>query len=1070
MTGTRRGAGLPGAPVALLCLTTVLAPAGAQPPRPPGVLDDFAAVGAWTAAPSDGVTLRVSPGEGYRGRGLRLDFDFNGRAGYAVVRRALPLTLPPNYELSFWIRGQAPTNNLEFKLADSSGENVWWVNRRDFVFPARWTRVAIRKRQISFAWGPAGGGELRRAASLEFAITAGSGGRGTVWIDELALSPREPVPAVPPAPRATASIAAAAAPLATDGDSATAWRSSGELPHSLRLDFSQPRELGGISVVWDSLDYATDYVVEGSADGRTWARLYRVTGGDGGRDHVALPESELRGVRLRLLRSSRGRGVAVREVVVQPLSFGESPNALYFAAARDAPRGSYPRPFTDSVQSYWTIIGATAAEREAMVSEDGALEVGKARLSIEPFLFVGGRLRSWADVRPTQSLARGYLPIPSVSWDVAPLELVTTAFVAGVADSASLVTRYRVTNRSASPVRGTLFLALRNFQVNPPWQFLNAPGGTARVRTVDYDGRVVRIDGGREAGGETVVPVTRPAAFGATTFDAGDVTAALRRGTVPRVARAADSSGRASAALAFAIDLEAGGTRDVVLGVPFAAGASLPAALDDSAAARYAAERLAATGREWEERLGRVSVSLPAAARDVEQTLRTTVAYVLINQDGPAIQPGSRSYERSWIRDGSLTSEALLRMGHADRVRAFLQWFAPFQYANGKVPCCVDRRGADPVPEHDSHGQFVYLARQYYRYTGDRAVAERMWPHVALAVSYIDSLRQSRRTPEYRTPLTSHFYGLMPPSISHEGYSAKPMHSYWDDFFTLRGLKDAAALARELGRADTARRYQAMAAEFRTDLMASIRAAMAVHRIDFIPGAADLGDFDATSTTVAIEPGGEEANLPRPALANTFERYWRESANRAAGRDSGEAYTPYELRTVGTFIRLGQPERAHQLLEFFFRDQRPAAWRHWAEVVWRDPRAPRFIGDMPHTWVGSDFIRSVLDMFAYEREFDSSLVVGAGVPEAWARADSGVVVRALATPFGRLDLTVRSVAADRARVRVGGALRPPPGGVVVRAPFPRRPRGATLDGVPVALTASGEATVHALPAEIEFRY
>ena len=40
----------------------------------------------------------------------------------------------------------------------------------------------------------------------------------------------------------------------------------------------------------------------------------------------------------------------------------------------------------------------------------------------------------------------------------------------------------------------------------------------------------------------------------------------------------------------------------------------------------------------------------------------------------------------------------------------------------------------------------------------------------------------------------------MPQSISHEGYSAKPMHSYWDDFFALRGFKDATEIARMLGK------------------------------------------------------------------------------------------------------------------------------------------------------------------------------------------------------------------------------------------------------------------------------
>ena len=53
-------------------------------------------------------------------------------------------------------------------------------------------------------------------------------------------------------------------------------------------------------------------------------------------------------------------------------------------------------------------------------------------------------------------------------------------------------------------------------------------------------------------------------------------------------------------------------------------------------------------------------------------------------------------------------------------------------------------------------------------------------------------------TEAYTVGANKPFYGLLPQSISHEGYSAKPMHSYWDDFFALRGFKDAAFIAKEL--------------------------------------------------------------------------------------------------------------------------------------------------------------------------------------------------------------------------------------------------------------------------------
>ena len=88
--------------------------------EPPRVLDDFSSVDAWQAQASDGVRSAASAADG----GLRLDFDFAGKGGYAFVRRAMPLDLPENYEISFYVRADAPVNHFEFKMTDASGDNV----------------------------------------------------------------------------------------------------------------------------------------------------------------------------------------------------------------------------------------------------------------------------------------------------------------------------------------------------------------------------------------------------------------------------------------------------------------------------------------------------------------------------------------------------------------------------------------------------------------------------------------------------------------------------------------------------------------------------------------------------------------------------------------------------------------------------------------------------------------------------------------------------------------------------------------------------------------------------------
>jgi hypothetical protein len=411
-----------------------------------------------------------------------------------------------------------------------------------------------------------------------------------------------------------------------------------------------------------------------------------------------------------------------------------------------------------------------------------------------------------------------------------------------------------------------------------------------------------------------------------------------------------------------------------------------------------------------------------------------------------------------------MIAESLLRVGHAGVAADYLRWYARYQFANGKVPCCVDERGADPVPEHDSTGQLIFLAAELYRYTGDRRLLAETWPNLESAARYLETLRQSERTDANLTPATRAFYGLLPASISHEGYSAKPMHSYWDDFWALKGYTGAIAAATALGHRDAASRLQAQREEFRRDLAASLRYTVAAHGIDYLPGAAELGDFDPTSSTIAIAPAGELHRLPADLVRATFERYWRAFVDRRAGRTAWEDYTPYEIRTVGTFVRLGWRERAHELLAFFLDGRRPAAWNQWPEVVGRDPKRPRFVGDLPHGWVASDFIRAVLDLFAYEREGDQALVLGAGVPPDWLDGP-GVTVKDVRTPYGPLGYSLKKQG-GRVVWHVSDSVRVPPGGLVLVWPGAGPPPPNTRINGRVAPWQGTELRLREVPATV----
>jgi hypothetical protein len=168
-------------------------------------------------------------------------------------------------------------------------------------------------------------------------------------------------------------------------------------------------------------------------------------------------------------------------------------------------------------------------------------------------------------------------------------------------------------------------------------------------------------------------------------------------------------------------------------------------------------------------------------------------------------------------------------------------------------------------------------------------------------------------------------------------------------------------------------------------------------------------------------------------------------------------------------LRLGRTDRAHEALDWFMSHQRPAGWNAWAEVVWRDPRAPKFIGDLPHTWVGSDFLRSVLDFFAYEREEDDALVVGDGILESWVRESPGVRVQNLSTRYGPLNYSMVAEG-DRVRVQIERGVRIPMGGIVIRSPGSRPLKTATVDGDTVTVRGTGEVVVRRVPAAVILSY
>lgn len=784
---------------------------------------------------------------------------------------------------------------------------------------------------------------------------------------------------------------------------------------SITVDLGYVRSVAGTLVEWGET-YGTDFSAYLSDDGQEFRELGRISTGEGQSDSFWWPNAASRYMRLTVHAASAPDGAIVNELKLRILDRDRMPIGQLERAARAGRGDLYPQSLLGR-QVYWTVLGEFEQTEEALFDEFGNLEPRRGSAQIMPLLRIGAKLiGAPASEEIRCSLEGGSLPIPSVVWSTQDMEVRATA----LACAGQALVEYRIFNRSGAHRDGALVLAVRPVQINPYWQH----GGHTLIDAIRVEGREVRVNDFVHAAFSRDPDVVTVAEF-----DDGDVVRLIENGAKASDRSLSSESGLLSAALEFAFSLAPGASDAVIVAAPLHEGVT-----PDAGVAFSAIRDSVADG--WRRRIGPRRIAV--GDQEVTETLEAQTALILVNASRFAFKPGPRNYDRVWIRDGSAQALALLWAGLIDEAKAFVLWYSKRICANGMVPPILDEDGAlnhgyGSGIEFDAQGEFVGIAAEAYRISKDRDFLAAIIEPVVRATFFIDEL--CARTNALHGP-ESRFHGLLPRSISHEGY-AEPTYSYWDDYFALSAWRDCEYLANEAGEKETAARAKARGQAFAANLARSLRMTAELLGKGLITGSADRGDIDPTSTSIAFEPCRVEDVLPHELLQATYD-FSAARIKSISAPDFEGSFVPYAIRDLNAFVSQGRFEDAFDLLALALDCRRPTNWRHWAEVVWSPPRTPRYIGDMPHTWVGAEFVAAIRRMLV--RENGATLELLRAVPDAWWEGE-GIRLQKLPTRFGLIDL-----AASRANFTVTIELLvvgSPPDRVTIRYPAVRR---ALADG------------------------
>ncbi|MDD5072530.1 MAG: discoidin domain-containing protein [Candidatus Omnitrophica bacterium] len=761
--------------------------------------------------------------------------------------------------------------------------------------------------------------------------------------------------------------------------------------------------LGGIILRWDE-NYPKSFTVEASADGQAWNEVFKTDKNTSKDNWIYFKAGPVREFRVNCLASATGKECVLKSFEPKSGEEQATPIKIYQSLAKQSPAGYYPM-WLRRVQEFWTVVGAPDSNDEGLLSETGSFEPYKGGFSVMPFIYDGKKLYTANDCKVTQSLLEDYLPIPTVKWDHADWTLEVTAISAG---GSTMEVRYRFKNTGNKAFSGLFDLAVRPVQLNPIWQY----GGFSPINKAECVPPRLLINGqAKLASGTAGVKMA------AVPYSSGDIIDFMEKGGLPDSSSAQSSEGTASAGLSYGLKAAPGEAKDFIIRFP-----------GDGTIADFDTE-LQKQAAMWAGFENRFTINIPE--KRLIDVMKTNIAYILINKDGPWIKPGSRNYSHSWMRDGCLTSSALLKVGVVEPVKEWLDAFSSKVTDNGFVPYIIfegdnavgnNDNGSGEGVEWDAQGEYVFAVRNYVDYSGDKEYLPKVYPKVVKVLEFTRSLRRRTMGDDFKKdPKKQPYYGILPKSNSHEGYYPA-MTSYWDDFFALKGFKDGVYLANMMGDTVSAEWMQKEVDDFRKCLYDSIKLVAGRDKINYIAGCVEKGDFDSTSTAIAIVAAGELEYMPKDLLKNTFDRYYNDVSK---GMEPGHerTFTPYEVRSANAYFRMDQRERGLTMLRYFTKDStRPYAWNHMAEVVYAKPRTPSYIGDMPHTWVGSGYIDAVRTMFVYDD--NGKLILGEGLAPEWF--DQGIEVKDLPTPYGKICYVIKKEG-DTIKYFIYGTAKPPKG-------------------------------------------
>lgn len=388
---------------------------------------------------------------------------------------------------------------------------------------------------------------------------------------------------------------------------------------------------------------------------------------------------------------------------------------------------------------------------------------------------------------------------------------------------------------------------------------------------------------------------------------------------------------------------------------------------------------------KWQKKLNEgMNVSLPD--QKVQSVFDANKAFMLLFYDGDYITPGPATYHHFWFRDAAYLLNALDKLGYHKETERILYTYKKRQLASGFF---LSQKG-----EWDSTGQAIWSLMEHYRLTRNDKFLKDLYRNISRGAKWIHNKRKSN------LKLSRGYKGIMPPGLSAEHFGLNDYY-YWDDFWSLAGLRDAISASDAMGK--RGKRFSGYYRQLEKSVNDSLYYSEEKLKKPIMPispsrrmDSAAIGCLSAYYPCRLYDPNDLR-------MVNTV-KFLQEKCFIQGGffHDVNHAgYGTYLTMHVAQCYLGQRSDKAIDILNWILSVASPT--HCWPEAI--HPRTKGgCIGDGHHGWAAADFILLVRNILFLEE--NNNLIITPVLPKDWAKAGNKIKLDQAPSYFGLINYEI----------------------------------------------------------------